>query len=175
MRWEARELEEQRAASGSRACSLLGIRRAGAPESTRMRIESELSSKANHRVRGAWWGICRTQRCERYPHNRVCDEMLGGATVVCLSCWSCFWSLRARTVIDTAPVERFPIYSLFSDFGSKMPEDTIPCQIGCLVSCVRAYALPLPELLSLTQTEEEEAQTELYDAKLRAFSFSSDG
>ena len=67
-----------------------------------------------------------------------------------------------------------PIYSLFSDFGSKIPEESaMPDRT--FGGIVRAYALPLPELLSLTQTEEEEAQTELYDAKLRAFSYGRAG
>ena len=69
-----------------------------------------------------------------------------------------------------------PIYSLFSDFGSKIPEETIPCQIGCLVSCVRACLCFASAGTTESHTmEEEEAQTELYDAKLRAFSYGRAG
>lgn len=65
--------------------------------------------------------------------------------------------------MHASPEERFPVYSLFSDFGSKILEE-VPCQIGCLVSCVLMLCLCRNYFWSLTT---EEAQTELYDAKLR--------
>jgi hypothetical protein len=53
----------------------------------------------------------------------------------------------------SSSVKWFSIYSLFSDFGSKIPEE-LPCHAmpdRTFGGIVRAYALSLPELLvSLT-------------------------
>lgn len=58
-----------RHSAGARRTKARGLRAASERES-----ERSSSKQANHRVRGAWWGICRThteREGERYPHNRV--------------------------------------------------------------------------------------------------------
>ena len=83
--WE-QAMGSERAHRKRASCASVGLSRArcsafggiAQAKSTRMRIESELSSKqiTEDSVRGAWWGICRTQREVRGTHIIECDETL---------------------------------------------------------------------------------------------------
>ena len=62
-------------ASGSRA---LAARHSAGSRSQKHEDEDgeRAQQQAKHRVRGAWWGICRTQREVRGTHKIECDETL---------------------------------------------------------------------------------------------------
>jgi len=80
------------------------------------------------------WMVCRVGLGVSLRRREHCSDyssfLVDGGIVGTPSTWS----------MHAGSMERFPNYTLFSDFGSKIPEEA-PCQIGCLVSCVLMLCL----------------------------------